>query len=143
MPSVDEFPQHEDLADMLRKLAVDAGASIHLDAEVKTVRPGSGDDPRPSVVLSTGNVLAADLLIGADGSSSIVRDAVVEEKSLLKSAGLTVYTGTLEAADMLNDPELSTLYHADDVSTIFFRYIGLGLDLTVFSGRSGWANTGV
>ncbi len=101
---------------MLRKLAVDAGAVIRLDTEVKTVRPGSEEDPRPSAVLSTGEVMSADILVGADGSSSIVRDVVVEEKDLLKSAGLTVYTGTLEAADLLNDPELSTLYHADDVS---------------------------
>ena len=52
----------------------------HFDSEVVAVRPvhGATDEPRGvDVELSGGRVVRGDLLIGADGSSSAVRSAIV------------------------------------------------------------------
>ena len=58
---------------MLYKLAVGAGARIDLHTAVESIRQG---DPGPSVVLAGGEVITADIVIGADGVRSCVRDAI-------------------------------------------------------------------
>lgn len=76
---------------------------------------GTDDVPNPSVTLASGEVLYADILIGADGSKSLVRDVVLEEEDAAQPGGLTVYTGVVNAENMIGDPELEPLLLADEV----------------------------
>ncbi len=67
------------------------------------------------MTLSNGDVLIADILIGADGYKSIVRDVVLGEEDCAKPGGMTLYTGVIKAEDMLQDPELRPYALADEV----------------------------
>jgi len=61
-----------DLIDVLHDAARQAGARILLLQKVQDVEPG----PRPRVVLASGAVTDADIVIGADGLHSVVRRAL-------------------------------------------------------------------
>ena len=50
------------------KLASDAGVRFSFDSEVVTLHPHES-----SVILSSGEIVYGDIIIGADGSRSIVR----------------------------------------------------------------------
>jgi len=76
---------------MLHDLALSAGASITLNAEVTSV---SFDTSKrlPTAVLADGTVLNADLVIGADGYRSIVRETVTGEPDNGQPSGQTYFT---------------------------------------------------
>lgn len=65
-------------------------------------------------------MLRADLVIGADGNSSIVRSVVFGEAEAAQSSGLTVYSGIIDTEKMLSDPELRPLALVDDVSPFLY-----------------------
>ncbi len=67
------------------------------------------------MVLATGQVMTADILIGADGYNSMVREVVLDEEDLPRPGGMTLYTGVVKAEDMLKDPELRSYALADEV----------------------------
>ena len=107
--------QHEDIIQLLYKLATDAGAKVHFNSEVTSIHQGSDAVPNPSVSLASGEVFTADILIGADGSRSMVREVVLDEDDDAKPGGLTVYTSIVDAELMHDDPELRALLDADEV----------------------------
>lgn len=100
---------------MIYKLAVEAGATVRFNTEVTSIHQGSDEIPNPSVTLANGDVLTADVLIGADGYKSQVRDIVLEEEDNARPAGMTLYTGVVNAEDMLKDPELRPYALSDEV----------------------------
>ena len=61
---------------MLYNLAVSAGATITYNTEVVSVSVDPVKEA-PRAILADGTILTADLIIGADGSQSVVREAVV------------------------------------------------------------------
>ncbi|KAI0731120.1 FAD/NAD(P)-binding domain-containing protein [Earliella scabrosa] len=105
---------HEDIIQLLYKLATDAGAKVHFNSEVTSIHQGSDAVPNPSVSLASGEVFTADILIGADGSRSMVREVVLDEDDDAKPGGLTVYTSIVDAELMHDDPELRALLDADE-----------------------------
>ena len=111
--------QHEDLIWLLHRVATDAGATIHFNTEVVSIQSGSGSAQSPSVTLADGTVLAADVIVGADGSKSIVRKALSGEEDDVESDGLTIYTGVVDAEKMLEDPELRQFVLAEEVCFSF------------------------
>ncbi|KAI0730570.1 FAD/NAD(P)-binding domain-containing protein [Earliella scabrosa] len=104
----------EDLVRLLHKLATDAGASIRLDTEVVSIQQGLRDRPGPSVTLGDGKILTADLVVGADGCRSRVRDAVLEEEDRPEPSGMSFYTGAASAEDVRSDPELGRYLHNEE-----------------------------
>ncbi len=56
------------------------------------------------------------MLVGADGYQSIVREVVLEDEDMVKPGGLTLYTGVVDAEEMLKDPELRPYALSDEVS---------------------------
>lgn len=63
--------QYGDLLTVLKELAVEVGVTVRPDADVSTI--STKPDPRPSVTLSTGEVLYCDVIVGADGFSGQCR----------------------------------------------------------------------
>lgn len=63
-----------DLLGILAETATQAGARITTGVEVTSIEPADG---RPVVHVAGGDPLAADIVIGVDGTRSIVRDVVL------------------------------------------------------------------
>lgn len=103
--------KHEDVLKLLYNLATQSGATIDFGVIVEAVIPGN---PNPTVKLSTGETLTADIVIGADGPRSMVRNVVLAQEDDAKPSGLTVFGATLPAAEMMKDPELAALLQADE-----------------------------
>ncbi|KAF8260820.1 hypothetical protein EI94DRAFT_1706007 [Lactarius quietus] len=117
---------HADLVEILHRLASSAGARVTFGAVVESVEPAP-EDPlenststsiagpssctlRPSVRLKTGEILHADVIIGADGPRSIVRRVVTEEpEPEAISTGLSVYTGSVPMSEIRKHPSLRQL----------------------------------
>ncbi|PSR82688.1 hypothetical protein PHLCEN_2v5975 [Hermanssonia centrifuga] len=95
--------KHEDVHRLLYTLAIVAGAKIQFGATVTSVTPG---DPKPSVTLATGETLMADVIIGADGSTSMVRRMVLEREDDAEPGGFTVFGGSVSADEMKKYLEL-------------------------------------
>ncbi|KAJ4489914.1 hypothetical protein J3R30DRAFT_3417294 [Lentinula aciculospora] len=85
-----------------------------------TFRPGSRvvsvDPLGPSVVLESGEKISADIIIGADGIRSVVRDIVLGGSQQAKYTGDSAYRFLIPTEDMLLDPDLRPLVENASVS---------------------------
>ncbi|KAH7906813.1 hypothetical protein BJ138DRAFT_1161696 [Hygrophoropsis aurantiaca] len=100
------FCHHVDLRRLLFDTAISLGAEVRGGATIVSV-----DANDPHVKLSTGEILRADVIIGADGRSSIIQQEI---------AGYDVYGSTPCSSLLYNttisgpliraDPELSAIY---------------------------------
>lgn len=71
-----------------------------------TISSGSEvNDSRPSISLASGEVVFADVVIGADGSGSVVRQAVEVTPKAPRMAGV-VYSGSISLQTMQSDEHL-------------------------------------
>ncbi|KAH8103981.1 FAD/NAD-P-binding domain-containing protein [Cristinia sonorae] len=102
---------HEDAHRLLYKLAADAGVKVEFGAKVTSVKAGN---PKPIVELEGGRVLTADLIVGADGPTSVVRRTAFETEDDAQPTGLTVLGGLIPATEMLKDAELAKFVLADE-----------------------------
>lgn len=116
---------------MVYRLAVSSGAQVDFGVSVESVNPGK---PKPTVTLSSGEVLTADIVIGADGPTSLVRPVVIEREDDAVSTGFTVFGTTIPAAKMMEDPDLAPLVQADEVGCIQNSFALFSL--LRFSGQS-------
>jgi 2-polyprenyl-6-methoxyphenol hydroxylase-like FAD-dependent oxidoreductase len=112
------LPQYDDLREILYNAAVRAGAEVIFDSSVCLASPPSLSRPGPttstphqraSVQLSDGTALEADLIIGADGQSSIVRSFVLEEPIKPKTTGTVAFTGNVPISKILEDDVISSM----------------------------------
>lgn len=102
------FYHHADLWRLLLRVAVDAGADVRLGVSVTSI---NGDDP--SVELSEGDVLRADVVVAAVGGSSGLRTAVsADDKCLYDSmpAHCRLYSLFVPSQVMLQDHLLAQMY---------------------------------
>lgn len=110
--------QHRDLHELLRNLALKSGVEIITGATVVAVHPPisdtgdascseSGCDPnKPSITLATGDIHQADIVIGADGHRSLVRQAIEGVPDTPITSGKVLYTGTIPFETMQGDEQL-------------------------------------
>lgn len=63
------------------------------------------------MTLADGQVVYADIIIGADGARSIVRPVVVEDDTPEAPSQMTIYTGTIPIATMETDPDMRSIVH--------------------------------
>lgn len=102
---------------------------MHFGVTVQSVEPAREDDLpengttstsipgpsshtlRPTVRLKTGEILHADVIIGADGQRSIVRPVVTDEDEGPKVTpiGITMYTGCVPMTEVRKYPPLKQL----------------------------------
>nr|GAT57011.1 predicted protein [Mycena chlorophos] len=98
------FIKHGDLHTMLLDLAKREGVEFRYNAPVQSV-----DCDAVSVTLESGERLDADLVVGADGPASLVRDAVVGEKVTGYKDGHLSLTLAIPTQLMEDDEELRSL----------------------------------
>lgn len=91
---------------MVYDLVCDApGVEFRLNSTVKSVNPdpqGSG----PSVTLTTGEEIRGDLIIGADGVKSLLRQVVIGKPDSPVPTGDAAYRAIIPTDIMARDPEL-------------------------------------
>lgn len=80
--------------------------NVRLNSRVASVSPSL---PSPHVVLESGQVIHADLIIGADGIKSVIRSCIIKEPEVPMSAGDAAYRATIDAEQLLRDPDLESL----------------------------------
>jgi len=91
---------------MLLRLAGAAGVRICLRSTVRDVQPDPAVAGGPSVTLAGGEVLYADLIVGADGVKSTLRKAVTSPDDRPTPTGDAAYHAVLPTGLMLKDPTL-------------------------------------
>jgi salicylate hydroxylase len=84
------YAQYDELYQMLYKLALSAGAQVTFDCPVQEVSYNERTG-QPRVVLQNGKSIGADIVIGADGAQSVVRELVNGEDDA-RDSGCTTYT---------------------------------------------------
>lgn len=94
---------YSDAIHTLYDLARSAGAKVDFGVEVTSI----STEPSPSVTLSTGEVISADIIVGADGPTSIARDFVLGAKENPQPQGVSVFTGNVPLAELEKVPELA------------------------------------
>ena len=102
--------------EILYNAAVRAGAEVVFDTSVCLVSPPlSSPGPetpsreRPSVHLSDGLALEADLIIGADGQNSTVRPFVLGKALEPKITGTVAFTANIPISKILEDDVISSI----------------------------------
>ena len=83
--------KYGDLHRMLYKLAISTGTKIAYNAPVTTVSVDE-DGETARALLANGEILEADIIIGADGYRSIVRDVVTDRDDDGTPSGMSVLT---------------------------------------------------
>ena len=94
--------QRADFHQMLFDLAAPY-ANVRFNSRVAFVSP---DPPSPCVVLSSGEVISGDLIIGADGVKSSIRRCIVDGPDAPTPTGDAAYRATISTELLLKDPEL-------------------------------------
>lgn len=72
---------------MLLALCKDADIHVEFNAEIVEVDPS-----RPCVTLSTGEEISPDIIVGADGCFSAVRQSILDDTDGNQQGVFTVYT---------------------------------------------------
>ncbi|EGN96530.1 hypothetical protein SERLA73DRAFT_111128 [Serpula lacrymans var. lacrymans S7.3] len=99
---------YEDLHRMLYDLAISCGARVSYNSNVASV---SAEPPR--VVLTSGEEFTADVIIGADGKHSIVRETIEGEVVQSVPSGISLYTAMVPRDMLKDDPELCALSNVE------------------------------
>lgn len=86
-----DFLQYGDLYNMLYKLALSTGAIVSFNTTITSVSV-DGVGMIPSVTLADGTILSADVVVGADGARSSVRDFVNGMPDDGVGSGYSLYT---------------------------------------------------
>ncbi|KAI0173249.1 FAD/NAD(P)-binding domain-containing protein [Hypoxylon sp. FL1284] len=85
--------------------AIELGAKLHVRSRVQAIEYAQ-DGLTASAVLSDGRAVSADLIIGADGISSHLREVLLGKPDPPIPTGDLAYRLLINAEDMLADPEL-------------------------------------
>ncbi|KAJ7471434.1 FAD/NAD(P)-binding domain-containing protein [Mycena galericulata] len=98
-----------DLYEELKRLGTSEGegrpAKLRLGTKVVASDPEEG-----TVTLNSGEVVQADVVLGADGVHSVVRTDIHGSVEEAQSTGLSCFRMVLEATNLRNIPELEWLY---------------------------------
>ncbi|KAI6132465.1 FAD/NAD(P)-binding domain-containing protein [Pisolithus croceorrhizus] len=107
-------PYHRaDLHRMLYDLA-EPHVNIRTNCRVVSINPSI-----PTLMLKSGEVVHADLVIGADGSKSTARHFVVGKPDELRFTGDTAYRAVLPTKVLLADPDLRSLVETPEMTMWF------------------------
>jgi salicylate hydroxylase len=80
-------------------------AKPYMDLQLNS-RVVSIDPSKPSLTLANGKVIYTDVIIGADGVKSYIREVVVGGPDKATPTGDAAYRAIVSSADMIKDPDL-------------------------------------
>ncbi|TFK61683.1 FAD/NAD(P)-binding domain-containing protein [Pluteus cervinus] len=93
-----------DLRKLLYDTAIAKGANVRLNTPVKSVDPDSR-----TVTLMSGEVIRADIIVGADGVNGVTRPLLTDEPHGQRGA-LNMYCTTIPKEKILEDDDLKFFY---------------------------------
>ncbi|KAJ7596022.1 hypothetical protein C8J56DRAFT_923857 [Mycena floridula] len=106
------FIQHHDLYSMILEIAQQEGVDVRYDSQVTSI-----DHRAPSVTLSNGQTISADIVIGADGSSSFTRATITTEPAPERPfTSCQCITFSIPTEQMQDDPDVRHFSQALDWS---------------------------
>ncbi|KZL87255.1 salicylate hydroxylase [Colletotrichum incanum] len=119
-----------DYHDVLWRTCKELGVDLRLNKEVKSI-----DFEKNTVMLEDGDVVGADVLIGADGLYSTCRDVLLGSPSSLVETGELAYRSTLalDSLKALNDPLVDELCIRKQVTI----WLGPGKHAVFYPVRGG------
>jgi salicylate hydroxylase len=120
-----------DLHRVLIDRAVGLGATMECNARVIDVKCDT-DRNTETVVLADGREQTADLVIGADGIHSSMREVLVGQKQPPKRTGDLAYRLLLETKKLMRDPDLAPFVTTKEVN----YWIGPGAHVGKFGFRA-------
>ncbi|KAI1775777.1 FAD/NAD(P)-binding domain-containing protein [Hypoxylon cercidicola] len=85
--------------------AIELGAQLHVRSRVQTIKYAQ-DGLTATAVLNDGRNMSADLIVGADGISSHLREVLLGKPDPPLPTGDLAYRLLINAKDMLADPDL-------------------------------------
>ncbi|KAJ7629716.1 hypothetical protein DFH06DRAFT_1304022 [Mycena polygramma] len=111
------FAHLSDLRKMMHDVAVSQGATIRLNSTAVAVDP-----ERRSVTLDSGETLTADVIIGADGISGLVRPLLLAEQDIQEAseASLCMYSAIIPKSLVERDDHSKKFYQAEDITMFSF-----------------------
>ncbi|KZV77317.1 FAD/NAD(P)-binding domain-containing protein [Peniophora sp. CONT] len=118
------FLDYHNLRQVLLRAAKDLGATIRTNSEVSSV----SDDGRYAI-LTDGERVHADVIVGATGRLGLIRDLLCQDQSgddTGKPRGLMLFDAVVPAAKLRADPELRELLHEEfsrDDDFAFYLYV--------------------
>ena len=86
--------------------AVELGTKVRMKSRVSDVKFGEADGGVCTVFLHDGRRFSADLVVGADGINSAMRECLVGHPDKPTPTGDLAYRLLLKTKDMIKDPEL-------------------------------------
>lgn len=95
--------------------AVELGAKVIINARVDDVQI-AGDENEATVVLGDGRRMTADLIVGADGINSRLREVLLGRQDPPVLTGDLAYRLLLSTKEMLKDPDLRSLVEDPQVN---------------------------
>ena len=104
-PLILNVHQRADFINLLHDLAAPY-MTLRLSSRVVSVCPSASS---PSVTLSSGQTISCDLVIGADGIKSIVREVVVGHPDNAVKTGDAAYRAIISTEAMMKDKDLRPL----------------------------------
>ncbi|KAJ7162331.1 hypothetical protein C8R46DRAFT_1164441 [Mycena filopes] len=109
------FAHLADLRKMMYDVAVRQGATIRLSTTAVAVDPG-----KRAVTLDSGEILTADVIIGADGISGLVRPLLLAEQDIPEPVepSLSMYSAIVPQASVMKDSQ-SKRFYEPEVTTMF------------------------
>ncbi|KAF7300700.1 FAD-binding-3 domain-containing protein [Mycena chlorophos] len=138
---------HKDLLQVLYDAALAAhtipkgsnGSPVVIRFNAEIIESDLSDASSPSVTLSSGDVLHANVIIGADGARGHFRQKLLAEENQDTDAdvprGLAVYTATIPKARALTEPAIAKLYDYPQSKMVTF-WVGPNRGAQVFvAGR--------
>ncbi|KAF7375625.1 6-hydroxynicotinate 3-monooxygenase [Mycena sanguinolenta] len=115
------FAHLSDLRKMMYNVAVKHGATVRLDTTAVAVDP-----ERRAVTLASGETLTADVIVGADGVSGLIRPLLLKEQKIQEATEpkLCMYSAIIPRSLVEKDPESKRFYEPEVIS--MFSFFGNG-----------------
>ena len=112
--SKDSFPllvtHRADLCQILYSAAVSSGAEVRFGVSVQKI-----DETGPAVELTTGETIAADVILGTDGARSVCREALLQRPDPPQYSGTLIYRVVIPFSAVLKDDLVAELVKTDRV----------------------------
>ncbi|KAF5392060.1 hypothetical protein D9757_003294 [Collybiopsis confluens] len=116
---------------ILYKKALSEGARVHLGTRVVSINASC-----PSVTLERGEIVRAEVLVGADGANGLARRCVSGGRLEIRqeSPVLEAYSASIPKSYILDDPELAYILSRGENDNMFV-WIGHGYSALAFAGN--------